>query len=148
MRDLNGGALCRGEALVTVSEITSDWLAKQGACRSQLSKFVEVFGTSARVDSISYRLAVLNGFDLDWLSRKIFIGKTLLSYKQMWNRAERRRDKAISESWAALWSIVTSPVSTFEARDSAWRVHRNIRDTENARFRAAWMSFYRNLGFH
>lgn len=148
MRELNGGALYRGEALVTVSEITAEWLAKQGACRKQLNQFTEIFGTSARIDSANFRLAILHGFDLDWLARKIFIGKTLLEYKLMWNRAERRRDKVISDSWQALWAVVTSPASTFEGRDSAWRIHRNIRDTENARFKSTVLSFYRRLGFH
>lgn len=148
MGEFNGGLLRHGEALLSVFEITSDWLVEQGACRNQLNKFVEVFGKRARVDSTSFRLAVLNGLDLDWAARRIFAGSTLLAYKLMYRRAEHARDTRIKEAWRTLWDVVTSPVRSDEGCDAARQIYENVRATENARFRAAWMGFFRRHGFH
>ena len=147
MRGFNGGALFRGTALVTVPNITYEWLVKQGACKSQLAKFLEVFGTVASIDSNSFRLAVLHGFDLDWVARRIFIGNTLLSYKLTWNRAQRHRDAALKRAWDILWSVVSNPVKTTEGCNAAFRMYEHVRVMEDAQFKSTWMAFYKKHGF-
>lgn len=148
MGDFNGGSLRRGEALMIVSEVTSEWLAKQGACRVQLDRFVEVFGLSARIDSVNFRLAVFHGFDLDWLARRVFSGNTLISYKLMWARAEKHRDQTISNAWKTLHDVATSPVCSVEGFEAAYRVYEDVRAAENRLFKSTWLSFYKKLGFH
>lgn len=140
-----------GNAIVKVTEITTEWLRERGACHSQITKFIEVFGERALVDGDNFRLAVLNKFDMDWLARNLFKGSTLLAYQKMYRRAERYRDETISAAWNTMYEISKSQKGGVEGLclwASAYRIYEDVRATENARFRGAWMDFYRRNGFY